>query len=391
MLYFLGNCQMDFLSRAMAGKGHECEYRVLASPFTYASSPGYIPAELGPLARDLESFFHGRSLVNQFEMISSDDRPPRLVVMNLFHENSPLFMHQTDKYVFFVDAKSWELIPWFETWMKDRFGMIRGNPATYMKRYRDMLEKFLSRFPGVDVVVVVRLSHHPAFGPDPYSYLEGWGEMAGEALQTARSWMRELPGVHVVELDRLFAGIWQKSEKSIEAHCPFLKFTLREDRGRVTGVQASRDVEHIGSMWPVLADRLVEFMEIGRIRYRSGESVPEEWNVAWRPRRLSEDAMLALLSSGANYHCARAVGAFFHDLDTDYTELLVRTRRLTPVCHNTLHMIRTYGRVKPNPALGLWCRAHRMAAKDFTDNGPLYQEEYLQRLDEMERFSLGGQ
>ena len=49
MLYFPGNCQMDFLSRAVADLGHDATHRVLASPLTYTSSPGHVPAELKAL------------------------------------------------------------------------------------------------------------------------------------------------------------------------------------------------------------------------------------------------------------------------------------------------------------------------------------------------------
>lgn len=391
MLYFLGNCQMDFLCRAMVEQGYEGDYRVLASPATYSSSPGIVPPEL--LQWDLKvgfnNYCHGRSLRNQFEMICPDEHSPLLIVMNLFHENSPLFIHNEHKYIFFVDPKIWGDYPDFEGWMKSSFGMIRANPATYLKRYRDMLELFLKHFPRTPVVIVQRLSHYPAFGPEPYSYLEGWNDIWRCAGEILRGWEEDFDNVHLVELDRVFAGIWNSSEKKIEAHCPFLKFELQEENDRVTGLHASRDVEHIGSMWPVLGRKISAFMESGRIEYSEFERVPDEWFDGWKPDFPNREKMIEMLSSGANYLCARAVGAFFLDLQNDFTDLLVQTRQYTPVCHNTLHMIKTYGRIHRNPALALWCKAHREAAAAFTANGPLYQQDYLNRIDEIERFALG--
>lgn len=32
MIYFLGNCQADFVSRTLGDRGYATEYRVLASP-----------------------------------------------------------------------------------------------------------------------------------------------------------------------------------------------------------------------------------------------------------------------------------------------------------------------------------------------------------------------
>lgn len=389
MRYFLGNCQMDFLNRAMTERDAGGDYKVLASPSTYCSSPGKIPADLEQYSTVIDDYCYDRNLRNQFEMIGTYEPAPSLIVMSLFHENSPLFIHNRDKYIFFTDPKIWQSHADIENWMKSNFGMIRTNPASYLKRYHDMVSLFMSRFPGVPVIIVKRMSHFPAFGPEPYSYLEGWHELWKESAEIMSVWEKEFTDLHIVELDKIFAGIWSGSEKIIEAHCPFLKFELTEDNDRITGLHASRDVEHIGSMWPVLADKIIEFEKTGYIKYTDSEVVPDEWFGSWQPEFPVREKMLKMLCSGANYLCARAVGAFFIDLNTDYTDLLVETRDYTPVCHNTLHMIKTYGRIHRNPALTLWCRAHRNAAESFTANGPLYQQDYLNRIDEIENFALG--
>lgn len=392
MLYFLGNCQMDFLSREVGERGLDVSYRVLASPFTYNSSPAKIPQKLEDFDRKLglKDFYHGRILSHQFEMISPNDPEPELIVLNLFHENSPLFIHDEHKYIFFIDPKSWEEHPEFENWMKSNFGMIGANPATYLKRYSEMLVNLRKQYPHVPVVVVSRLSHFPAFGPDPYSYLEGWGNLWQSAADIFRQWEAEIDGLSVIDMDRIFGGIWAGSDKRIESHCPFLKFELTEENNVITGLHASRDVEHIGSMWKVLAGKIEFFMAEGEVRYNEGETVPNEWMIPWQPEKIDHEKLLEMLSSGGNYLCARAIGSFFLDLNNDYTELLVETAGLTPVCHNTLHMIRTYGRIWRNPRLANWCREHRKTAEAFTANGPLYMQDYLNRLDVIEEFVLNS-
>ncbi|WP_027177611.1 hypothetical protein [Maridesulfovibrio bastinii] len=391
MRYFLGNCQMDFLNRAMADRDAGGDYRVLASPVTYCSSPGTIPHELAEVDKDsiFDDYCYGRNFRNQFEMIGNSEAYPSLVVMNLFHENSPLFIHNKDKYIFFTDPKIWQKYPDIEAWMKGCFGMIRVNPATYLKRYHDMLKLFMERFNDVPLILIKRLSHYPAFGPAPYSYLEGWDSLWQSAAAIIAEWSAEFRNLHVIELDKIFAGIWNGSEKIIESHCPFLKFEIKEENDRITDLHASRDVEHIGSMWPVLADKILAFEKTGKISYTAAEQIPEEWSSPWKPEFPERNRMLEMLSSGANYLCARAVGAFFIDLNTDYTDLLVETGAYTPVCHNTLHMIKIYGRIHRNPALTIWCEEHRKTALNFTANGALYQQDYLNRLDEIERFAAG--
>lgn len=391
MLYFLGNCQMDFLSRAVTELGHDCVYRVLASPFTYNSSPGIIPHDL--LDKDqtlgLEGFYHDRSLFNQFEMISADEHEPEVIVINLFHESSPLFIEKERKYIFFIDPKAWTSHPPFEAWMKAGFGMIQANPATYLKRYEEMVKNLRQKFPQVPILVVSRLSHHPAFGPEPYSYLEGWGDLWKYSGAIFNRWENNISDLTVVDMDRIFAGIWSASEKRIEAHCPFLKFKLTEKDNVITGLHASRDVEHVGSMWPVLAGKITEYLEKGKISYSAEEVIPDEWKMPWQSENYQDEELLKMLGSGANYLCARAVGSFFSNLEHDYTELLVKTAQYTPVCHNTLHMIKTYGQIWKNPDLALWCKIHRENVPLFTANGPLYTHDYLERLDEVEKFALG--
>ncbi len=390
MLYFLGNCQMDFLSRAVKEAGLPSTYRVLASPLTYNSSPGIIPHELVVMDDkfELDKFYHDRKLAHQFQLITPHDTAPQLIVLNLFHENSPLFVNNALKYIFFINPESWKEHPELEQWMKNDFGMIQPNPNAYLKRYREMLGNLRERFPQVPIIVVSRLSHYPAFGPDPYSYLDGWSALWQAAGAVIKNWESELANLTVVEMDRIFGGIWAGSEKHIEAHCPFLKFQLTENNNTITGLHASRDVEHIGSMWPVLAGKIVQFMNEKRVTYSEAETVPDEWLEPWQPEKFPEDKLMEMLSSGANYRCARAVGSFFLDLGRDYTDLLARTAEFTPVCHNTLHMIKTYSRIWPNPVLAHWCQVHRNNAAAFTANGPLYTQDYLNRIDEIERFVL---
>jgi hypothetical protein len=390
MLYFLGNCQMDFLSRAMVDQGFDCSYRVLASPFTYTSSPGKIPAKLDELVKTmkLDDYFYDRSLKNQFQMIGPDDKKPELIVMNLFHENKPLFIHNKDKYIFFMDPAAWKDNTALEEWMKKECGIIQPNPATYLKRFGEMLLTVRHRHPDIPIIVTSRLSHFPAFGPTPYSYLEGWTELCKEASAHYELWTTELDNVHVIEMDKLFGAIWDKSDKHIETHCPFLKIKLEEKDGAITGLHASRDMEHIGSMWPILADKIASLIKTGSIKYNEDETPSPDWAKPWQPRHLSKKEMLEKLSSGANYLCAQAVGSFFLNFNKDYTDLLVTTGKLTPVCHNTLHMIKAYARIWKNPALAIWCDAHRQTAEKFTDNGPLYQEDYLKRINEIKQSVL---
>lgn len=390
MLYFLGNCQADFVSRAMAERGFDCAYRVLASPLTLPSHRG-IPESLVRLDRTmgLGDYFHGRELKHQFQPIGPEDPEPSLIVLSLFHENTPLFVHGKGKYVFFMDPRALTDKPEMMRWAQEECRMFEPNPATYLRRYGEMLARIRADFPTIPILVLSRLTPYPAFGPEPFSYLKGWTDLSRGAMDTLLGWSRDLPGVHVIDMDRVFGGIWTDSDKRIEAQCPFLKITLEEKDGRVIGLRARRDIEHIASMPDRLADTVTRFLETGAVEYQENETVPDQWRARWRLTRLDHDALLMRLASGANYHSAEAVGAFFLDLGRDYTDLLVLARERMPVCHMSLHMIKAYGRIHRNPALALWCDAHLEAARAFTANGPLYQAAYIDRVTAMRRHALG--
>ncbi|QGY41586.1 SGNH/GDSL hydrolase family protein [Pseudodesulfovibrio cashew] len=390
MILFLGNCQADFPARALSRRGHDCAYKVLASPLTYTSHPGEIPLSLAGLAKThgLDDYLHGRKLSHQFAPV--DGSAPDLIVLSLFHENTPLFVHNEEGYIFFMDPRALTDKPEMMAWTQTHCRMFKPNPATYLERYGTMLARLRLDNPDVPVLILSRLSHFPAFGPDPFSYLEGWDELWRTAPETFKQWAHDLDNVHVLELDRIFGGIWSDSEKRIESLCPFLKIKLEETNGEVTGLHAQRDIEHIGPMPDRLAKKIEQFLETGKISYEEKETVPTLWRRQWRPARLDMETMLEKLRSGANYQGAEAVAGFFLDLGRDYTDLLVQAGDRMPVCHMTLHMVKAYGRIHRNPALAQWCDAQRKSAENFTANGPLYREAYIKRLEGMKRYALGG-
>lgn len=391
MYYFLGNCQADFVGEVMKRRNHSISYKVLASPLTHPSHPGLIHSELLDLEIDLglEPYYHGRTLDNQFDPILVDDTKPELVVLSLFHENVPLFVHNDMGYVFYVDAKALNDHERFMQWAKANCRMFKPNPATYLDRYRTMLEQIRKDVPGVPIIVLNRLSHFPAFGPDPYSYLEGWETLWPKAEVTLKEWTATFPDVHILEMNRVFGGIWNQSKHSIESYCPFLKIDLEETDGQVTGLHARRDIEHVGPLPERLADKIEKFLETGSISYEEDETIPIAWRRQWSPSKLDEDVMLAKLQSGANYQSAEAVASFFLDLSRDFTALLVQAKEFMPICHNTLHMIKQYGRIFQNPTLADWCDAHVEKARDFTANGPLYQEDYINRVLDIKSHARG--
>lgn len=379
MIHFCGNCQMQFCAEAAAAAGQAVTFASLASPLTLLRSPGRVPQRLAALidATGTNEYLHTRELAEQFLPPAFETRPDALVV-NLFHENRPLWLHSREHYVFYLDPAARDRSPRLAAWLDRECQPIAPNPDTYLDRLAEMLLGFREALPGVPLVVCGRLSHYPGLGPHPDSYLEHWGSLCFDAGRQFAAWVATLPRTYFLDADRIMAGVAERSGEPVEAHFPFLRLAGPDE----TGVAPMRrDVEHAGSLWPTLAERIVQTVADGGVSYAPEDVVPTSWHSPFTPEHLEEAALRALLASGSNYLAARAVGQFFFQPDRDFTALLVDAAEQMPVCHNLFHMIRAYAARKPNAALLAWVDAHAAKVRAFTANGLAYQQEYLEKIE----------
>ncbi|MBU1247161.1 MAG: SGNH/GDSL hydrolase family protein, partial [Proteobacteria bacterium] len=347
------------------------------------TSGGNIPPELSAWAErfDLADFLHERTLANQFQAITASDPTPSLFVVNLFHENEPLFAHRSG-YLFFVDPASWNASPEFEAWMKAEFQQVKLPVMDYLNRWAQFVSALRQGYPSTPILLASQLSHYPAFGPHPYSYLTCWEKAWREAGGFLRAVAAELGNCRLLDADRIFSGVWNSQVTDIDDHCPFLKVTIDGD-GSGPWPDLRRDMEHIGTLWPAMARKVKGFLRTGQLTWDNSEQVPASWEQPYSPKPLSRERLRILLATGGNYDGARAVNAFLHDMDHDHTDLLAENAEAMPVCHGTLHMVHRYAMLKPNRALLTWCESQKEKIALFTTNGTEFQRRYTARLDEI--------
>lgn len=387
MIYLLGNCQMEFLGRALGDLGLACDHRALATPESALLTGGRIPDELTLWGDRLDPWLHGRSLRNQFQVVAPGDPEPSCIVLNLFHENEPLFARRDQGWLWFMDPAAWQVRPDVEAWMKERFVQARLNPDTYPNRWARLAAALRASFPRATLVLATRLGHHPGLGPAPRSYLACWDGHWKAVLDFVRDLAREIKAV-VLDADRVLAKVWRKNQ-DVDALCPFFRV---EENGN--GPVPRRDVEHAAALWPALAAKLVDFLNTGEMLYGPDEAVPEAWlePADPAPTPLSRADLSRLLASGSNYMGGRAVAAMLRTGDTDHMDLLAEHAAAMPVCHHTLHMIRHMirhlPRNKANPHLAAWAEVQRTKIAVFTDNGPAFQQLYQERLDELAGYGI---
>ena len=386
MILFRGNCQMQFCAEAAAATGQAVSFASLASPMTLLASPGRVPPKLAALiqAAGAGEFLHTRELADQF-LPPPATPAPRALVLNLFHENRPLWLHVRDNYVFFLDPSAADTAPVLAAWLDRECRAIVANPAGYLDRLAALLERFRDALPGVPLIVCGRLSHYPGLGPAPDSYLEGWGKLCFGAGREFAAWVAQLPGAYFLDADRIMAGVMARSGQPVEAGFPFLRLAKP---GETDAAPIRRDLEHAGGLWPALAAHITRVLDTGGVVYAPEETVPEAWTRPFVPQRLDRDALVALLASGSNYKAARAVGQAFFWPDIDLPPLLAACAPNMPVCHNLLHMIRAWASRHPRPELAAWAEVHAAKAAAFTANGEAYRREYLRKLAELAHLAL---
>jgi len=386
MILFRGNCQMQFCAEAAAAAGCTVSFASLASPLTLTASPGFVPPLVASLISGAKvgEYLHSRELVDQFVPPAADPKAEALV-LNLFHENRPLFLHKTDGYAFYLDPNAFAGKPALGRAMDRHFQAIVPKPASYLDRYAALLLLLRERLPGLPILVAGRMSHYPGLGPAPHSYLDGWGELCFTAGREFAAWVETVPGVFFLDADRIMAGVAARSGAPVEALFPFLRVAAAPADGRPA---ISRDLEHAGGLWPALAATIVATLASGRVAYAPEESVPPSWQQPFVPEHLSDDALIEHLISGSNYRAARAVGHFLLCPQESATELLLAAAPHMPVCHNLLHMVRAYGARRPDPALAAWCEAHSRRAAVFTANGEVYRREYLEKIEALRHLML---
>ncbi|EPR37594.1 hypothetical protein dsx2_0940 [Desulfovibrio sp. X2] len=396
MIALLGNCQTEFLATALGAKGIDARHFWQASPSTLLRSPGRVPGELSRFldAPDLGQHLDGRELTHQFLGLPPDRLQgrsrPELLVVNLFHEAEPLFAHREEGWAFHVNGQAMAGSREFDAWMRAHCVLLKSDPLSYFQRFGGWLARLREACPGTPVLVLSRLGHHPAFGPEPFSYLAAWEQAWQEAGQALREFTASLPGCHLIELDRVLGGLMAEEGKAaIEAHCPFLKVETADeapgDAAAMPRQRLRRDLEHVADMWPRLADKVLDFLRLGRVEYAPHETVPAAWARPHVPERLDDEARVRLMNTGSNYDAARAVASFFQEPERDFSGMLCAHGLAMPVCHNLLHMVRAYARLRKSRGLAPWCAAqlHKIAA--FTANGPAFQTRYAKALAALAR------
>lgn len=295
----LGNCQSRFLAEALRQTGQETVFhRCLQTTFPSR-------ARSHPLFHELSRFLPEQELEKMFEEHALLDLPRkedlagldcRAVVVNLFHE-APLVESRDGAYTAFVNAARLAVLerhaPAMARHIREEFESLSPSHDTYLERFLGMLQELRALFPEQPIFLLKRLSHHPAFDPEPHSYLHCWARQWRRFPAVWRAWTQAVPNLHLLDMDQVLATIRvpgpdgvgepngsdasERPDESDGLDGLFLLYRLNAE-DPTPSTPPRLDLEHLDdAVWSGLARRLLAILEQGAPADHLPWQPPSRW------------------------------------------------------------------------------------------------------------------
>ncbi len=293
---------------------------------------------------------------------------PDLIVFTMFNER-PVLRHRKYNYNISLDNTSInQCNDQQRKWLLEEFEPVELNHDTYLDRFEEMLLMTRQRYPDVPMVVVQRLSHFPAFGPNPSSLLENWDNDWKNSYSFVQNLMAKFPRLYIICMDAVVREFCIHNNIRIDTISSFMKYEFTNNDGDTT-LRMIRDIDHAGQMiWDTVAQKIVTLCKSAQITYNN-KSMPAEWFMSdYKPPHISPQMIISLLSTGDNYNTARAISYLIWDLKNDMTDLLVKYSECIPADQSVLHMIKTYASIWRNTHLEEFIDTHIEKARVMLQN-----------------------
>ena len=325
----------------------------------------------------------------------SHEPKPQLLVFNLFHEEEPLFVHRKDGHAFYIAAQALEYSPAFARWVHTNYLQKRLESNLWLDRFTLMIRRVRRDFPETPIVLIQRLSHLPAYGPSPFSYLSGWDRNWQNARVSLEDLTFKLGNCHLIDMDRIIAGLSSRDNLCIDRLAPYLKLGVKwhdqilRKLSLKRKILLQRDLEHLRpEVWDIVAEKIFHLIQEGQISYTQEERVQDQWyNEPKRPDPPMNE-IETWLKSGDLFDCAHAIGHLINKLPENHSDMLVAYRWQMPAGKYLLRMIKIYAKFQPDPRLLEWCIAHRKrACSDFCDLDESFINRYLKEISKVEQLS----
>lgn len=387
MLYLIGNCHAYSLFNSQALRDFARTYR--RAPSTHFAEPRNLSAEAYTFftqaeAMGLQKQISSRTLLGP--PLLHRDKSPTLIVINMFNER-PLLRHRQYGYdISISDNSIGQCTPAQQQWLANTFEKTPLDHANYFDRYLDMLIRLRKIVPDVPILLLHRLGHWPAYGPDPRSLLDCWaGQWRACHAFTAQA-AESVDNLHFMSMDMMMLEYWQEKGQTIDDICTLIRF---EEIHTPDGISLSpqRDLDHLDQpFWDFVGAKIARFYREGTIGYNAGADQRRRLMQPYRPPRFTLEHLRGMLSSGKLYPTTRGLFYLFWALKHDFGELLVQCAEQMPVHERVLHMVDAYATLKPSKALHAWCMLHAQKTPIALQNREEgFVRAYLEKIDQTSR------
>ena len=384
MIYLVGNCHAFSLHNAEPLAGLTRTYR--RAPSTYFAEPRNLSIEANTfidqaVAMGLQKQLISRTLLGP-PMLHLGKRPT-LFVLNMFNER-PLLRHRQHGYDISISRNSiGQCTPEQQQWLAQNFKETPVDDNTYFDRFLNLLVRLRKIVPGVPILVLHRLGHWPAYGPDPRSLLACWQDQWRNSYGFAAKAAEVVEGLHFLSMDSMMLEYWHTQGKTIDDICTLIRFeTIQTADG--ANLSPQRDIDHLDQpFWNFVGQKIIRFYREGLIDYSISRDQQQMLMKPYRPPRFTMDDLRNLLSSGQLYPTTKGLFYLFWALNHDFGDLLVQCAEQMPVHERVLHMVDAYATLKPSKALHDWTTLHaRKTPIDLQNREEGFIRAYLDKVDQ---------
>jgi hypothetical protein len=391
MITIFGNCQARSLFLSISKFAQAQGLWLTSAEILKANQGHQVPHVLKAIIHrfNLEHYLNWRELDRQFSLFTASDPEPNLIVFTLFNEVEYLHVNVRDNTRFYIHKAALAAEPRFAHFMRSNY-RTRAIPVEgYFERFHDLLTLARSQ-KSAPILILKRFSHHPAFGPAPYSYLAGWDDYWPQAPGRLETIAGSIPGCAVLDLDRLLAGMLTRTGSDVQALFPFLRMSVFDSENK-RQLSVRRDLEHVRQeFWDIVAGKVLEFEKTGSIQYDPDETIPGHWSSGdFIPEHLSHSQLAEVLGSGDAFDCARGLAFLIWNPQCDFSEWIVAFKDSMPLHELVLSMMHKYAMIAPTPPLFEWSKAQeeRLDADPGLDSA--FKRRYRSRLGEISRIAAG--
>lgn len=372
----LGNCQAESIYKVLTRRGVKATFFLMNSLLINENGRSI------PLYEDHFCKFLGKtkSQLRLYGNISCnpslDDieaSKPSAIVITMFHDCAN-YQHRLEKYCIYFNTQIFYNFSEVMNFIRSEFDGRKQITDNYVQHFVRLLELIRDRFPGIEIIVVRRMS--PDIFDDTlcFSWVKDWADNYKSITSILFKHCKRLK-IQVIDMDDIVLKLQKTGcppERLFTDHV-----LIKKKKSGLELFSCRRDIEHASEvLWYKIGDDVQNRLKL------ASKSDCEHVN---QLGSTVKNSLMECLKSTNHHDVFSGVAGLFVKLPENHTQLLIDCNDSMPLGKKDLLMIvRAYFLFNPNALVPKWCDAHRekaLEAWNGENNLTLEQQYYLKMLE----------